>query len=350
VRVEAQLAAMRPAVAGACAALGVQVETPLEELTQARLRTSEGDRPRAGGAVSPVDLARLNEIRARHLDWTRETGYLGFFAENPGIRYMYERRLEVQMDLLAAMPREALLEVGCGAGVLALLAADLFSRVIATDISPTAVAFARRLAAELGVSNVHFVVADAERLPFRDACFPAVAIGEVIAHVASPARTAGELARVTVAGGSLLLSTPCGFSPTRTAVWLAARLGFGPGALGDRYFDQRAAEAAREAGEPLRPEAFVRLKRHFRFREVAALAAAAGFRLRRRRGATLDLPPPVLVYRHLRGWMIGVVRALEAILNRTGLFARLFAVSSVFLFEREDAGHAAAADAAERAA
>jgi len=334
VNVEHTLAAMRPAAMRICADLGLAAETRLEDLLKAQTEAPPVDEAPEGARVSPADLARLYEMRARHLDWTQETGYLGFFAENPGIRYAYRRRLEVQTDLLAATPGDALLEVGCGAGILALLLADRFPRVVATDVSPTAVNFARRFAEAVGARNVRFVVADAEHLPFRDGGFDVAAIGEVIAHVADPARAARELARVTPAGGALLLSTPCAFSPTRALLRLAAIFGLGPGLQAERHVDRRVAGVLGKAREQVRPEALLRLKRHYRFREIPALMGASGYRLRRSRGATLDLPPPVLIYRYLPAWSLGLIRGLERVLNALGLFGRFFSVSTVFLFEK----------------
>ncbi|MDP3940162.1 MAG: methyltransferase domain-containing protein [Deltaproteobacteria bacterium] len=332
--VEARLAEIRPAAMKTCADMGLATETRLEDLLKAQAEAPRFDEATASARVSPADLARLYEMRARHLDWTQETGYLGFFAENPGIRYAYRRRLEVQTSLLAAVPGGSLLEVGCGAGILALLAADRFSSIVATDISPTAVDFARRFAAAIGVRNVRFVVADAEQLPFRDGAFSAVAIGEVIGHVASPARAADELARITHAGGALLLSTPCALSPTRALLRLAAIFGLGPGLPAEQHVDRRVAGVLGSAKESVRPEALLRLKRHYRFREIVALMGATGYRLRRSLGATLDLPPPVLIYRYLPARALGAVRTVESVLNTLGLFGRFFSISTIFRFEK----------------
>jgi SAM-dependent methyltransferase len=62
------------------------------------------------------------------------------------------------LDLLrAAMPRrpvDSVLDVGCGAGAVGLLLARAAQRVVATDVSPRALAFARINAALNGVTNV----------------------------------------------------------------------------------------------------------------------------------------------------------------------------------------------------
>jgi len=61
----------------------------------------------------------------------------------------------------------------------------------------------------VGRQQVHLVlIAPRGDLPFRDGCFDAVITTEVIEHVPDDRKTIGELARVLVPGGLLILSTP----------------------------------------------------------------------------------------------------------------------------------------------
>ena len=69
-----------------------------------------------------------------------------------------------------------ILEIGCGRGRLTREFAHLASSVVAIDPDPTRIAEARRLKASIGMSNVSFRVASAERLrpsgePFEVALF-----------------------------------------------------------------------------------------------------------------------------------------------------------------------------------
>src|SRR5436309_5937612 len=69
------------------------------------------------------------------------------------------------------LPRgdERALDVGTGAGALALALAPLVRSVVGVDRVPELLALARERAAALG--NVEFVEADATALPFEDASF-----------------------------------------------------------------------------------------------------------------------------------------------------------------------------------
>ncbi|MBU8858601.1 MULTISPECIES: methyltransferase domain-containing protein [unclassified Micromonospora] len=67
----------------------------------------------------------------------------------------------VLRDRMARQPDwDKFLDVGCGAGCLALLAHDRYSRVVGIDLNPRAVAFATLNAAMNGVTNASFMLAD----------------------------------------------------------------------------------------------------------------------------------------------------------------------------------------------
>ena len=109
------------------------------------------------------------------------------------------------VDSVDAQPGERWLDVGCGTGELALLAAATGADVTGADLSPELVETAKRQADERGV-DVTFEVGDAESLPFPDQSFDIVtsSVGAIFApdHVA----VATELGRICAPGGRLALS------------------------------------------------------------------------------------------------------------------------------------------------
>lgn len=333
-KLEAALGRLVPIVADVRERLGVPLEARLEDLVRVHgaggAETSAPD-PKA---VTPAALARLYELRARHLDWTYETGYLGFFARNPGTRYCFTRRIEEKLALVEPRPGGACLEVGCGAGILAVLLAPHFRSVIATDVSRTALRFAALLAARAGATNLRVAEADAAKLPFPDGAFATVICGEVIGQVVDPRAMARELARVTAPGGTLLLSTPCALSPTQAALRIASVLRPGITLHREWTIDRRVAEKLREAGEAAGAASLLRVKRRLRYRKVVAMMAECGMRLREARGATLDLPPTVLVYPWIPERGLAALRALERGLNALRILPRAMALTTVFRFEK----------------
>lgn len=121
-----------------------------------------------------------------------------------GAREFYER--------LNIFPGCQLLDVACGSGQLALMAARDGIEVVGVDIAGTLVERARARA-QAEALKAHFEEADAEALPFEDASFDTVVslIGAMFAP--RPNLVAKELLRVCVSGGTIAMAnwTPQGF-------------------------------------------------------------------------------------------------------------------------------------------
>ena len=83
-------------------------------------------------------------------------------------------------DLLvrAAVGSASLLDLATGPGRIALDLAPRFERVVAIDLEPEMIAFARAAAAQRGIHNVTWHVGRAEDLDVRDGSIDLVTIGE----------------------------------------------------------------------------------------------------------------------------------------------------------------------------
>src|SRR5262245_55796470 len=126
-------------------------------------------------------------------------------------RYM-EKDAEQFFRQLGVTPGTRLLDVGCGAGQLALIAARAGANVTGCDISTNWLEKARARAAAEGLDST-LEEADAESLPYKDAQFDGVVslLGAMFAP--RPDRVAAELARVCRSGGMIAMAnwTPGGF-------------------------------------------------------------------------------------------------------------------------------------------
>ncbi|WP_459866201.1 methyltransferase domain-containing protein [Endothiovibrio diazotrophicus] len=102
-----------------------------------------------------------------------------------------------------AAEQEVLLDLGCGWGRWSLAAALAGHRVVGIDPSLRSVLAATRVARQLGLENVRFVVGDARRLPFRSDTFDRAFSFSVLQHFPKEAvvETLGQLRRVIRAGG-----------------------------------------------------------------------------------------------------------------------------------------------------
>jgi SAM-dependent methyltransferase len=114
---------------------------------------------------------------------------------------------ERDAGLLGDVAGRDILEVGCGAAQCSRWLAAQGARPVAFDLSAGQLAHARRLDAQTGVP-VPLVLADAQRLPFRDEVFDlACSAYGGVPFVADSAGVMREVARVLRPGGRWVFST-----------------------------------------------------------------------------------------------------------------------------------------------
>jgi SAM-dependent methyltransferase len=118
------------------------------------------------------------------------------FLEN-GARSFYER--------LDVPPGAHLLDVACGSGQLALIAAREGVRVTGVDIAENLIERAQARSIAEGL-QARFEVADAESLPFPDTSFDVVVSLMGAMFAPRPHMVAGELVRVCVPGGTIAMA------------------------------------------------------------------------------------------------------------------------------------------------
>jgi len=137
--------------------------------------------------------------------WWDRHGFLhSLTALNPS-RFGYMRRVLVE-DLRRNPADLAILDVGCGGGLLAEEFARLGSSVTGVDPSMTSLEAARRHATDAGLS-IGYEAGVAEDLPFPDSSFDAVYCCDVLEHVEDLDRVVAEAARVLKPGGTYLFDT-----------------------------------------------------------------------------------------------------------------------------------------------
>ena len=126
-------------------------------------------------------------------------------------RYM-EKDAEIFFQHLGIEPGTRLLDVGCGAGQLALIAARAGAEVTGCDISTNWLEKARDRAASEGL-NITFEEGDAESLPYENGQFDAVVSLFGAMFAPRPELVAAELTRVCKPGGIIAMAnwTPGGF-------------------------------------------------------------------------------------------------------------------------------------------
>lgn len=123
---------------------------------------------------------------------------------------VYRERMETALawaDQLSLAPRARALDLGCGAGFVAVELATRRIQVTACDSSSEMVRQAQQTVEERGLAGmVQVVRADANQLPFPSASAQLIVALGLIPWLPDPVGAVGEMARVLEAGGWLILS------------------------------------------------------------------------------------------------------------------------------------------------
>jgi ubiquinone/menaquinone biosynthesis C-methylase UbiE len=103
--------------------------------------------------------------------------------------------------LLTLTGEERVLDVGTGAGALAIALAQFVREVVGVDIVPELLGEGRKRAP----ANVELVEADATALPFERGSFDLVCTARALHHVPRPELVLAEMNRVLRPGGTMLV-------------------------------------------------------------------------------------------------------------------------------------------------
>ena len=153
-------------------------------------------------AVSP----EMETLKSR-LKTTWEAGDFSEVAKH------IETTAEAFVDRLDIKPGMKVLDVACGSGNLAIVAAQKGAEVTGIDIAENLVEAAKKRAADKGL-NVNFEQGDAEALPYEDNTFDLVMTMFGAMFAPRPDVVASELVRVCKPGGRIAMAnwTPEGFA------------------------------------------------------------------------------------------------------------------------------------------
>lgn len=150
------------------------------------------------GNVDPQELAKFSELA--HRWWDEASEFRPLHEMNP-------LRLE-WIDSLAGLPGKAVLDIGCGGGILAEAMANRAAQVTGIDLASKPLGVARLHALETGVENIEYLEVSAEDLAAqRPAAFDVVTCMEMLEHVPDPRSVVAALASLVRPGGHVFLST-----------------------------------------------------------------------------------------------------------------------------------------------
>lgn len=111
--------------------------------------------------------------------------------------------LQAVLRIARIRPRDRVLDVATGTGILAGALDAQAAEVVASDFTPEMILHARQALSEQ--KNITFVLADADHLPFKTGAFDTVTCRMSVHHFANPLMALGEMARVCRRGGGVVL-------------------------------------------------------------------------------------------------------------------------------------------------
>lgn len=145
--------------------------------------------------------------------WWDKKGMLHLLSVLNVARFKYLRN--VLSDELHIDPQgKAVLDIGCGGGLLAEEFAAIGCDVVGIDPSAASVATAKEHAAAGGLA-IRYEVGSGEKLPFKDGSFEIVYCCDVLEHVADLSQVLAEANRVLKNGGVFLYDTMNRTVPSR---------------------------------------------------------------------------------------------------------------------------------------
>ena len=150
------------------------------------------------GNADPQELAKFSELA--HRWWDPNSEFRPLHDMNPV-------RLE-WIHAQAGLGGKAVLDIGCGGGILAESMARHAEHVTGIDLAGKALGVARLHALESGVENLEYLEIAAESLAEqRPAAYDAVTCMEMLEHVPEPASVVRACATLVRPGGWVFFST-----------------------------------------------------------------------------------------------------------------------------------------------
>jgi len=126
------------------------------------------------------------------------------FAQSRSIRN--EEVVERIVGAAQLTPKDTVLDVACGPGILVCAFARIARHATGIDLTPAMLEQARKTQAERNLTNVSWDEGDVTRLPYQDGQFDAVTCRFAFHHFPDPLAVLREMARVCRSGGRIIVA------------------------------------------------------------------------------------------------------------------------------------------------
>jgi ubiquinone/menaquinone biosynthesis C-methylase UbiE len=117
-----------------------------------------------------------------------------------------ENALRLLVEFSDAGPRDRVLDVACGGGLVVCAFAQVVQHATGIDVTPAMLDRSRALARDKGMSNVSWKQGDVESLPYPDGAFTIVVSRFTFHHFQNPLAVLEEMVRVCAPGGRVVVA------------------------------------------------------------------------------------------------------------------------------------------------
>jgi ubiquinone/menaquinone biosynthesis C-methylase UbiE len=121
------------------------------------------------------------------------------FAQMPA--HSNDEANRLLLDLTEIGPKDTVLDVACGPGLVACAVAEVAHHVTGLDVTPAMIERAQARQQAKCLTNLTWMVADAVPLPFPDSTFSVVVTRYSVHHFLDPQAVLSEMVRVCEPGG-----------------------------------------------------------------------------------------------------------------------------------------------------
>src|SRR5262249_25921978 len=143
------------------------------------------------------------------------------------VKFGMERWVRRLVDVAALQPAEHVLDIACGTGFVARLAAQRVGangRVVGIDLNASMIEAARTVSNQDASTIIEWRIGDAATLPFEDSAFDAILCQQGLQFFPDRVQALREMRRVLRPGGRLAFTVWSAISDTPYAAALAAAL------------------------------------------------------------------------------------------------------------------------------
>ncbi|MGB9741505.1 MAG: class I SAM-dependent methyltransferase [Candidatus Bathyarchaeia archaeon] len=122
------------------------------------------------------------------------------------MRYAEEQKMKIETALKEIKVKRhcAILDVGCGTGILFNYVADKAEKVVGLDVSRKTLLKAKQRTKNFG--NIHLVLADADNMPIRECAFDYIFGITLLQNMPKPNETLKEINRVTKENAKIVVT------------------------------------------------------------------------------------------------------------------------------------------------